>query len=85
MSERQVILIRETLAESIVSNAITFGTVAGLIGLGVWLESGAMQWFGALMAMFSIFARTTGRVRAATMSTSEARAFIDRIERGEKP
>lgn len=51
MSERKVVLIRESLFQSVMSDIGTFCMVCGIIGLGVFLESPAMQWVGFVFAL----------------------------------
>lgn len=75
-----IILIKESAAQSLISDAGTALLFAFLIGLGVWLESDAMQWVGALVGFTSVLARTSRAGRR--LSVREARQRLDEIEAG---
>lgn len=81
MAERNVLLIRETVWESIASDGFTFIMVMALVGLGRVIESTALQWVGAI----AFFAITMNRAKLflekRTFTVAEARAELDRIER----
>lgn len=81
MSDKNhVIILRESAAQSLISDAGTALLFVSLIGLGVWLDSNAMQWAGALVAFLSVLARSSRFGRR--LSISEARQCLDDIERG---
>ena len=68
MSDKtEVIFLHESARDSLVSDIGTFAMLAGLIGLGVYLESSAMQWAGFIMVSIGIIGR------AARMSKGKAR------------
>ena len=75
----KVIIIRESLATSIASDCFTFAMLASLIGIGIALDSGAMQWTGALMAMIGLAVKAAGKTDRVTID--EARAKLDQLER----
>lgn len=52
-----VIVIHESAAKSLFRDAGTFCLVVGIIGVGVLLNSPAMQWCGFLMLVVIAFAR----------------------------
>lgn len=78
----QVILIRESLTTSVLRDAITFCMTLGLIGIGIWADSSAMQWVGALMTFMAFYARVSGLRAASTYSIPEARTRLDELEAG---
>jgi hypothetical protein len=53
----QFILLHETALQSWARDAGTLATIVILIGLGVALDSGAMQWVGAIMFWISFLWR----------------------------
>ena len=82
MSEKQrtlVILLTETVWQSWARDVSTVAAFIVLIGIGILLDSSAMQWTGAVVAFISVATRANGRVRRLTIS--EARAELDRLER----
>lgn len=82
MKTKHMIIIHrsETIAESWARDASTFVLIAALIGLGVFLESPAMQWMGALIAFFVTAVKSAGLGKKRTFDVAGARAELDRIE-----
>lgn len=76
-----VIIVHERHMTSIKNDLFTFGMLTGMISLGVVLDSAAMQWIGAGMAMLGLVLRASGETKS--ISIAEARARLDAIERGE--
>ena len=69
---------------------MTFGFVGGAsfvvlpIGLGVYVESTAMQWAGFIMGMMLLFAFNLASHRQHRFrTTDEARDHLDKIDRGD--
>lgn len=77
---KTIIIVHETVWQSYARDAGTFVMVAGLIGLGVLLDSTAMQWFGALMAFLMLLIRGNRRWHETHMTIQEARAKLDELE-----
>ena len=80
MSEETTIIIHETVWQSYARDAGSFVTIAALIGLGVFLESSAMQWVGAIVAMLALTARAIEQRNVCRMTIPEARKKLDEIE-----
>ena len=78
MSKTEVIVIRETVTQSIVSDAGTFLLFAGLISLGVFLGSNAMQWVGAIVGFICMLGKVGGQTKRLTLA--QARRRLDEIE-----
>lgn len=74
-----VIVLCETTLQSWCRDLSTFALFAGLIGLGVYLESSAMQWVGAIIAFTVTIAKSTGLHKRSRKTVAEARAFIDEL------
>ena len=76
----KIIILRESILESVVKDVTTFLTFAALIGLGWWIESGAMQWFGGGLAFLFIVARAAMARAKVNYTLKEARELLDRLE-----
>ena len=68
--ERYVV-IHETLTQSILRDLVSFVTTVGIIGVGVLLDSPAMQWFGFVIAMLVILGRSARAKAACFRGTRE--------------
>lgn len=80
MSDKpKVVILRETVSESIRSDLFTAVTFVGLIGAGWLIGSGAMQWFGGILAAIVVISRAAGMGKRMTIA--EARAYLDSLER----
>lgn len=75
-----VIVIRETLAKSLVRDAGTLGLFVSLIGIGIALDSSAMQWTGATVGFLTIIGRASGIRKELTIQ--QAREYLDNLEAG---
>jgi len=76
-NKTEIIILHETVLQSYLVDSSTFLLFAALIGLGVFLDSGSLQWIGGLMGIFTICARTSRRNR---LTIAEARARLDELE-----
>ena len=54
MDQVKIIVIREPVVLSILRDCVTFALFVALIGIGVWLDSAAMQWVGAIIGFMVI-------------------------------
>ena len=82
MPEIRIIVVRESLRESVASDVFTFMTLGGLVGLGILAQSAALQWIGGLFALAFIMGRVMALMyRRKRMTFDEARKEIDRLER----
>jgi hypothetical protein len=80
--EREVVIIRENVLESIIKDATTFASLSALIGLGWLIDSTAMQWLGALMGILAVGARASGYTAKHTYTIAQARARLDELGQG---
>ena len=76
--KKTVIVLRETLAQSVWSDTVTVSTGFIFMLPGYFLESAAMQWVGALIFFLSVLGRATGK--ANRMTPDEAIAHIQAIK-----
>lgn len=68
------IVVRESIRESIIRDATSFVTLTAMVGLGIVLESDAMQWIGGLLFLFVVFGKAAGKLKK--MTAEEAIEFI---------
>lgn len=76
--QKTVIVLRETLAQSVWSDTVTVSTGFMFMLPGYFLGSSAMQWVGALIFFLSLLARASGK--ANRMTPDEAIAHIQAIK-----
>lgn len=79
MADRTVIIIRETVAESIVTDVVTFACLIVSIAVGKWLGSDALQWIAGILMVLTIIA-TKPRWRKTFYSIADAKAYLDTIK-----
>jgi len=68
----------ETMKDSWMKDASTFALFAALIGLGVLLDSAAMQWAGLIVAFITVTAQALGKGKKLTILG--ARRYLDSLE-----
>lgn len=78
MNKPTVIILHETVLQSLARAAGTFFMLAALIGLGVLLQSVALQWVGAIMGFIWLVAKGIRHGRG--VSITEARKRLDELE-----
>lgn len=76
----EVIMVYEGAWDAIVNNLSTFVTVVGIIGVGVWLESPAMQWAGFIIAALIIGGRAARFGEKYRYTIAGARKKLDELE-----
>lgn len=81
MTQPEIIVVHETMAKGIVRDATSFATVFAMCGVGIFLESAAMQWVGGILALLVIFSQAS-RVSGKNnrMTIAQARARLDELE-----
>ena len=80
MAGETVIVIEEKPVESIIRDTYSVVSAFVLIGIGVYLGSWAMEWFGFLMAIIVIFARAAGVRKKMSMTPDEAITKINELK-----
>jgi hypothetical protein len=81
MSEKaptQIIVITESTLQSWARDASTLALFVSLIGIGIALDSPAMQWVGALVGFITITARAAGKAKKLTKE--QAISFIQGLD-----
>lgn len=77
-----VLIIKEGWVQSWLRDASTFALFLALIGIGVFLESPALQWVGALIGFFHIAGNARRMLKRESLTIPEARAKLDALEAG---
>lgn len=80
MSRPKLIIIKEGIVGSIVTDLVSAGTLLGLIGIGMWLDSAALQWFGGALAMLHILGRAS-HIGTRFNSVTAAREYLATLEK----
>jgi hypothetical protein len=80
MSDRHIMIIHETVAQSWMRDASSVAGFVALIGIGVWLDSGAMQWTGAILGFLVIAGRMQRVWKDNRYTIEQARKRLDEIE-----
>lgn len=84
MSEKkpEVIVLHESAGQGWLRDLSSVVCFVLLIGIGVLLDSSALQWVGALLGFLTIIARTMHIAKDSRMTTDEARKRLDEIDAG---
>lgn len=77
------IMVHETVMESWLRDAGTVVAALALILPGVWLGSSVLELIGGFILIVLTVSRSSKAMRDRRMSIPEARAYLDRLERGE--
>ncbi|MFI3902563.1 hypothetical protein [Ochrobactrum sp. S1502_03] len=75
---QQVIIIHETVLKSWLRDASTFALFLALIGIGILLQSVALQWVGAIIGFIVVGTRASMIRKCFTIS--DARKRLDEME-----
>lgn len=76
----EVILIRETARESWKADMSSVVGFVALIGIGVVLDSTAMQWVGAILGFITFMGRFNRMMKDNRLTIEQARKRLDEIE-----
>lgn len=76
----EVVILRETWAQSIASDAGTVAAFAAMIGLGVHLDSAAMQWIGGILFFMAVVTRSYRKTADGRMSIDQAIAHLEALK-----
>jgi hypothetical protein len=77
-SETKFIVITESVFESWARDASTLVLFVALIGIGIALDSSAMQWTGAVVGFITTTARAAGKAKKLTKE--QAVRFIQELD-----
>lgn len=71
-----VIVLRESMWQSIISDTYSAAAIVAVIGVGVVCGSVVMQWAGFVVLALVFSARVSGKKKAATKTPQEAADFL---------
>ena len=71
-------IAHESFKESVASDCFTFGMLVGVVLVGKWVDSDALEWIGGLMVIFGVIGKAFSKF--PKMTIDEARAKLDEIE-----
>jgi hypothetical protein len=74
----QFIVITESIFQSWARDASTLALFVSLIGIGIALDSSALQWVGAFVGFTVIMARAAGKAKKLTKE--QALRFIQELD-----
>jgi hypothetical protein len=79
-NKRTIIVLREGVIGSLVTDTYTYGGLLACIGVGIWAESAALQWVAGLMFSLAVIGKA---VKAGTTvySVDEARKVLDALDK----
>lgn len=84
MQTPTIIIVHETIKQSIIKDVATCALLIATIGVGVWIGSSALQWIAALLFIIVLLARAATDRKGSFYSFADARAYLDKLERGVK-
>lgn len=73
---QSVVILHESVFQSVVRDLFTFAMVVGIIGVGVVVGSSAMQWVGFLMVITFLFAKGLQRKVKSIKTPQEAAYWL---------
>ena len=76
--EHTIRIATETALQSWARDASSFALFTALIGVGVYLDSSAMQWAGFMCAV--IILANQGMKLVPKLTITEAREYLDKLE-----
>lgn len=76
----EIIILHETPLGSWIRDASSLALFVSLIGIGVYLDSSAMQWLGAIVGFMVLVGKSINLSNKSKVSFEEARRRIDEIE-----
>ncbi len=80
MSEREVIVVVKNWRDTALHDIASIATFVAFIGIGVLLQSTAMQWAGALLWFIWVLGFASALAKKNRMTIPEARKRLDEIE-----
>lgn len=79
MSEPVIILVRERLRDSLISDAVTFSLAALLVGGGQLIGATAGAWIGGIIFALHGLSKVINAIQRNTYTPEEARRRIEQI------
>jgi len=83
-SKPRIIIVHETLAESIAKDAVSTIALLASIAVGVWISSAALQWMaGVIWVLWIISKSMSVGSKDNWLTVEQARKRLDEIEAAE--
>ncbi len=79
----KIIVIKEPLFQSIARDTYSFTTLLAMVGIGIWLNSGVLQFIGGVTFIWFSYVKAINLRGKFSCTIDEARAKLDEWERGE--
>jgi hypothetical protein len=76
--EKEVIVIEESLLESVIADLISMLALCGVAAFGIWIGSAAAEWVGIVLVLWWMVG--TGRRIGERMTVAEAIAYLNEVE-----
>ena len=80
----EVIVIHESVLASYLKDIGSIVSLLAAVGLGIWLDSAALQWVAGLLWIVMVLTASVKSMNGNRMTVSDARKKIDEIEAGLK-
>lgn len=82
-NKNHILIIYETRKDSIISDLFTFGSLTAVVGIGVLLNSTALQWIAGLAWVAIMLAAGARKINnfKRCYTIAEARAVLDRLDK----
>jgi len=80
----EVIVIHESVLASYLKDIGSVGSLTAAVGLGIWLDSAALQWVAGLLWIVMILLASFKSTNDKRMTLADARKRLDEIEAGLK-
>lgn len=77
---KNIIILHETMLHSIAKDVFSCAMLLATIGVGVYIDSGALQWCAGIFWIIWIFSKSVAYGKNNAFSFDEARAKIDALE-----
>ena len=81
MSEKtEIIVVHESVLASYLKDIASVGSLTAAVGLGIWLDSSALQWVAGLLWIVIILTVSFKSTNDKRMTIADARKRLDEIE-----
>jgi hypothetical protein len=75
-----IIVIKEPLIQSIARDLVSVGALIGAVGLGVYLDSQALQWIAGIVWLLILPLKAFSLMHNSKVTIEQARQKLDEIE-----
>ncbi|MGH7250046.1 MAG: hypothetical protein ACREGC_03660 [Minisyncoccia bacterium] len=82
-NKNHILIIYESRKDSIITDLFTFGSLTAAVGMGVLLNSTALQWIAGLSWAAFVLGAGARKINnfKRSYTIAEARAYLDKIEK----